>query len=109
MRLQAVQNKCIRFCLRLSDRSSIKFEDFEKINWLPIHERISQRSLSSIYKFFAQNCRNYFDEIYVPLETNGVHTRSSYQKLNVLHWKTNVGQKALSYVGNLKQDVKKFK
>ena len=25
----------------------------------------------------------YFDEIYVPLETNGVHMRSSYQKLNV--------------------------
>ena len=42
---------------------------------------------------------SYFDEIYVPLETNGVHTRSSYQKLNVPHRKTNVRQKALSYVG----------
>ena len=99
MRLQAAQNKCIRFCLKLNDRSSIKSEDFEKINWLPIHERISQCSLCSIYKFFAKNCPNYFDEIYVPLETNGVHTRSSYQKLNVPHRKTNVRQKALSYVG----------
>ena len=36
---------------------------------------------------------------YVPLETNGVHTCLSYQKLNVPHWKTNVGQKVLSYVG----------
>ena len=99
MRLQAAQNKCIRFCLKLNDRSSIKSEDFEKINWLPIHERISQCSLCSIYKFFAKNCPNYFDEIYVPLETNGVHTRSSYQKLNVPHGKTNVGQKALFYVG----------
>ena len=45
-------------------------------------------------------CKTYtwtFDEIYVPLETNGVHTRSSYEKLNVPHRKTNVGQKALSY------------
>ena len=42
---------------------------------------------------------NYFDEIYVPLETNGAHTRSSYQKLNVPHRKTNAEQKALSYVG----------
>ena len=41
----------------------------------------------------------YFDEIYVLLETNGVHMCSSYQKLNVPHWKTNIGQKALSYVG----------
>ena len=96
MRLQAAQNKCIRFCLKLNDRSSI---NFGKTNSLPIHERISQCSLCSIYKFFAKNCPNYFDEIHVPSETNGVHTRSSYQKLNVSHRKANVGQKALSYVG----------
>ena len=36
---------------------------------------------------------------YFPLETNGVHTCSSYQKLNVPYRKTNFGQKALSYVG----------
>ena len=101
MRLQAAQNKCIRFCLKLNDRSSIKSEDFEKINWLSIHERVSQCSLCSIYKFFTKNCPNYFDEIYVPLKTNGVHKHSSYQKLNVPHQKTNVGQKALSYVGPL--------
>ena len=28
--------------------------------------------------FFTKNCPNCFDEIYLPLETNGVHTRSSY-------------------------------
>ena len=98
MRLQTAQNKCIRFCLTLNYRSSIKSKDFEKINWLPIHERISQCSLCSIYKFFAKNCPNYFDEIYVPLETNGIHTPSSYQKLSVSHRKTNVGQKALFYI-----------
>ena len=91
IRLQAVQNKCIRFCLKLNGRSSIKSKDFKKINWLPIHERVSQCSLCMIYKFFTKNCPNYFEEICVPLETNGVHTRSSYQKLNVSHQKTNVG------------------
>ena len=51
--------------------------------------------LYAVYtNFCAKNCLNYFDEIYVPLETNRVHTRSSYQKLNVSHRKTNVGQKA---------------
>ena len=78
MRLQAAQNKCIRFCLKLNARSSIKTKDFEKINWFPIHERVSQCSLCSIYNFFTKNCPNYFNEIYVPLETNGVHMRSSY-------------------------------
>ena len=76
MRLQAAENKCMRFCLKLNARSSIKTKDFEEINWLPIHERLSQCSLCSIYKFFTKNWPNYFDEIYVPLETNGVHTRS---------------------------------
>ena len=97
MRLQAAQNKYIRFCLKLNDRSSIKSEDFKKINWLPIHDRISQCSLCSMYKFFAKNCLILMR--YVPLETNEIHTSSSYQKLNAPHQKTNVGQKALSYVG----------
>ena len=91
--LQAAQNK---FCLKLNDRSSIKSKEKK---WFPIHERLLQCSLCSTYKFFTKNCPNYSDEIYFPLETNGVHTRSSYQKLNVPHRKTNVGQKALSYVG----------
>ena len=78
--------------LNLNDRSIIKSEDFEKINWLPIHERVSQYSLCSIYNFFTKNCPNYFDEICVLLETNGVHTLSSYRKLNVPHRNANVGQ-----------------
>ena len=49
--------------------------------------------LCSIYTFFTKNCPCYFDEIYVPLETNGVYTRSSYQKLNVPHRKANVERK----------------
>ena len=53
MHLQAAQNECIRFCLKLNDRSSIKSEDFENINWVPIHERISQCSLCSLYNIFG--------------------------------------------------------
>ena len=98
--LQTALNKCIIFSLKLNNRSSIKSVDFEKINWLPIHERVSQCSLCSLYKLFAKNCHNYLDEIYVILETNGVHTRSWYQKLNVPHRKTNVSQKSFSCVGS---------
>ena len=95
----------------MNDRSSIKSKDFEKKSWLPIHDRVSQCSLCGIYTFFTKNCPNYFDEIYVPLETNGVHTRSSYQRLNVPHREKDVGQKLLYYVGpslwnNLKNTLK---
>ena len=75
----------------MNDRSSIKSNDLETINRLPIHERESQCSHCSMYNFFTKSCPNYFDEIYVPLETNGIYTRSSHQKLNVPHQKTNVG------------------
>ena len=78
MHLQATQNKCTRFCLKLNDRFTIKFKDFGKINSLPIYDGVSKYYLCSVYRFLTKN----FDEIYVPLETNGIHTRSSYQNLN---------------------------
>ena len=91
-----LQNKYIRFCSRLNDRSSIKSKDFEKINWLLIHETVSQCSLYSVHKFFYKNFPNYFDKIYVPIEINGVYTRSSYEKLSFPHWKRNTWQRYLS-------------
>ena len=63
-RLQAAQNKCIRFCLKLGDRKSISVQEFEKINWLPIHERVNQCTLSCIYKFHAKNLPDYMNEIF---------------------------------------------
>ena len=35
----------------------------------------------------------------VPTGTYGGYTRSSYQKLNIPRWKTNVERKALTYIG----------
>ena len=79
-RLQAAQNKCIRFCLKLGDRASIKSNEFEKINWLPIQERVNQCTFSSIYKFRSKNAPEYMDEVFSKVECNGIPTRYSYQK-----------------------------
>ena len=98
-RLQTAQNKCIRFCLKLGDRTSIRSQELEKINWLPIHERVSQYSVCSVYKYFAKTCPNYFEELYFPAETNGVLTRFSFRKLTLPRRNSNAGQKALSYMG----------
>ena len=68
----------MRVCLKLSYRSSIKSKDFGKIYWFPVHERVSQCSICSICIFFTKNCPNCFDDIYLPLETNGVYRRSLY-------------------------------
>ena len=63
-RLQAAQNKCIRFSLTLVDRRSIKINEFEKINWLLIYDRVNQCILSSIYEFHDNNAPGYMNEVF---------------------------------------------
>ena len=52
-----------------------------------------------LYNFLLRIVLTILMRYYVRKDTNGVHTRSSYQKLNVPYRKTNVGQKALSCFG----------
>ena len=73
--------------------------EFEKINWLPIHDRVNQRLLSSIDKFHATGAPEYMNEVFSHAESNRISTRCSYQKLKLLHHKTNQGLRALSYIG----------
>ena len=86
-RLQAAQNKCIRFCLKLDDRTSININEFEKINWLLIHDKINQCTLYYIYKLHANNPPGYMNEVFSHAESNGIPTRCSYQKLKLAHRK----------------------
>ena len=39
LRLQATQNKCIRFCLQLDKMSRICVNEFLELNWLNVHDR----------------------------------------------------------------------
>ena len=87
--------------MKLGDRKSITVKEFEKINWLPIHERFNQCILSCIYKFHAEKAPNYMDEIFSQAECNRISTHYSYQKLKLPHQKRNQGLRALSYIGPL--------
>lgn len=69
-KLQAAQNKCIRFCLQLNSRTHIGTQEFKKINWLPIDTHFNQCVTSSIYKYFNKKCPSYMSEVYVPIELN---------------------------------------
>ena len=97
MRLQAAQNKCIRFCLKLADRKSITDKEFENINWLQIYERVNQCILSCIYKFHVKNIPDYMYEFFSHVDSNGIPKRYSYQKLKLPYRKINQGLRALSY------------
>ena len=69
-RLQAAQNKCIRFCLKLDDRFRLKSKEFEIINWLPVQERISQCAVCNVYKFFSKHSPDYLKDLAVLMILN---------------------------------------
>ena len=77
-RLQAAQNKCIRFYLKLGVRTSIKINESMKINWLSIHDTANQCTLSFIYKFHANNASGYMNEVFSHEESSAIPTYFSY-------------------------------
>ena len=62
-KLQTAQNRCIRYCLQLDNKSQIGVKHFEKLNWLPISERLNQYLCSNAFKFFKKTCPLYFQYI----------------------------------------------
>ena len=81
LRLQASQNKCIRFCLQLDKRSKIRIKEILQLNWLNGHDRYLQFIVDDIFKFLNDQCPDYFNEIFCPVGENSVITCSSNKKL----------------------------
>ena len=73
--------------------------NLKKINCLPIHDRVYQCILSSIYKSHAYNFPYYMNEVFSHAEPNWTPISCSYQKLKLPYCKTNQGLRALSYIG----------
>ena len=98
-KLQTSQNKCIRFCLQLGNRSHIGIDELKKINWLNVTDRFDQCVSANIFKFFQKKSPSYMAEIFNPISKNGIGTRSGFLKLNQPSRKTKQGQNCLSYIG----------
>ena len=91
LRLQAMQNKCIRFCLQLDKMSRICVNEFLELNWLNAHDRYLQFIVSDIFKFYNNQCPDYFNEVFCRVDDNGVATRSFNKKLKLTFRKTKLG------------------
>ena len=63
-KLQVLQNKCIRFCLQMGNRTHIGYNEFEKINWLSVEDRFEQCLCTNTHKFFTDKCPAYMAEVY---------------------------------------------
>ena len=97
-KLQTTQNKCIRFCLQLGNRSHIGASEFEQINWLPVNERFKQCVCATVFKYVHNLCPVYMSEVFFPVDHSS-QTRNSLFKLLQPFRKTKPGQHGLSYLG----------
>ena len=98
-KIQIMQNKCIRFCLRLNKMHHICEEDFRLINWLSTSKRVDQCINTITFKFVNNTCPYYLREIFQFAPQCRIGTRNKFAKLKIPFHKTNVGQKAISFIG----------
>ena len=92
-KIQVMQNKCRRFCLRLRNMQHISLTEFRSINWFPTKERIHQYINAITFKFFNKNYPFYLNEIFEFAPQCRIDTRNSFAKLKHLFRKTNTWQK----------------
>jgi len=109
-----MQNKCIRFCLQLDNRSHIGEAQFKIINWLPVNDRVKQISNVYVFKYFSNMTPYYIGELFENHENRSTRTRNSFLKLKQPSVKTNFGKKALFYTApvlwnKLKCEIKQCK
>ena len=97
-----MQNKCIRFCLKLDKMHHIS-EDFKTINWLSVDQRVQQslnvtvfKHVNNAYALITWNkSLNMLHKIYI----QEINSRNNYARLKVPFRKTTIGQKSLTYIG----------
>ena len=98
-KLQIMQNKCIRFCLKLDKMHHISEEDFKTINWLLVDQRVQQSLNVTVFKYVNNACPYYMKEVFEYASQGRISSRNNYARLKVPFRKTTMGQKSLSYIG----------
>ena len=81
-KIQTSQNKCVRFCLNLDKMAHISQNEFEKLNWLPISNRINQYILSTTFKFVIGMGLNYLNEVFQWAAESNRTLRNNYLTLH---------------------------
>ena len=74
------QNKCVLFCLYLDKMADLSQNEFEKLNWLPITDRINQCILSTTFKFVNDMDPNYLNEVFQWAAESNRTLRNDYFK-----------------------------
>ena len=101
-KIQTSQNKCIRYCLNLDNKTHVGINEFITINWLPTKERVAQCTCVNIFKFFNKMSPQHILEIFHPSYTRH-NTRMATLKLDPPLQQSCLGQKEhfLSWAKNI--------
>ena len=98
-KIQATQKKCVRVCLNLDNMAHISQNELEKLNWLPISDRINQCVISTTFKFINYIRPNYLNEVFQWAAESNRTLRNDSRKLKQPFQKTTAGQNSLSFLG----------
>ena len=77
-KIQIMQNKCIRFCLKLDNLSHIGKNELEKINWLNTYDKFRQNLCTIVFNSLHGKCPLYISEIFDVVQQGNRNTRFSY-------------------------------
>ena len=64
--------------------SRICVNEILELNWLIVHDRYLQLIVFDIFKFYNNQYPDYFNEIFCPVDDNGVATRYCSKKMKYL-------------------------
>ena len=73
-----MQNKCIRFCLKLDKMHHISEEGFKTINWLSADQRIQQSLNVTVFKCVNNACPYYMKEVFEYASQGSKSSRNNY-------------------------------
>ena len=79
--------------------SRICTKEFLELNGFNVHDRYIQFGVSDIFEYYNNQCLDYVNEVFCPVDNNGVATRSCNKKLKLPFCNSKLGMQTLLYVG----------
>ena len=92
-KLQATQNSYNRYCLGLKDRSHIEKNEFKKLNWLPVSNRVDRCLTVTAYNFKNVLSPKIMGDIYSLRISPNIRTRRSTDSFVVSFYKKQIARK----------------
>ena len=79
--------------------SRICVDKFLELNWLNVHDKYLQFIVSDIFKFYNNQCPDYFSEVFCPVDTNEIAVYCCNKKMKLPFLKMKLGMQSLLYIG----------